>query len=125
MRKIILLIFLFITTSNIYGQGGWVLRESGTRKTLRSISSSDGWAVVAVGDSGTVVNSGTAGVSWDVQKSIKWIFRLSALNPNVDLYGITAISDSIFCATGATDSIFRSIDRGKTWRGIRSNAKGS
>ncbi len=126
MRNAFILFFLLFAFSCSFGQGGWVLRESGTRKQLLSIASVDGQNIVSVGEKGLVVNSNDNGLSWQVQQSLHWpnIFFPNP-DPNPNLNGVCAISPKTFCAVSPRDSIFRTTDGGINWIGIRTRAKGN
>ncbi len=117
---------LLCASTESFAQGGWVLRESGTRKQLRSISSFDGQNVVAVGANGTVVNSDSAGISWKVQASLHWpniFYPLPDLDTNLN--GVCAIASKVFCTVGPKDSIYRTTDGGISWSVFKSRAKGN
>jgi photosystem II stability/assembly factor-like uncharacterized protein len=121
--KIIFFSFFIVASANqCLAQAGWVLHESGTARNLRSISTASGQHLVAVGDTGSVVTSNDKGLSWSVQKSVHWV---SLYTPKSNFYGVTAISENIFCAVGFRDTIYRSTDGGVSWKGIKSAAKGN
>lgn len=133
MKNIFLFIqsVLFILTfSNAFGQGGWILRESGTPNNLRSISSFDGMTIVSVGDStvigdsATVVSSENGGETWQVQKDIFWK-DWTRDHVGMHLNGVVALGPKIFCAVGCKDTVFRTTDGGISWKGYRSRGKGS
>jgi len=115
MNRLIVIFTLCVSVSNGFAQDGWILRKSGTTSLLKSISSSDGQNVVAVGETGVVTVSHTAGVTWQVEKNVGQSKGIGNLN------GVAAISDKIFCAIGNVDSVFRSTDKGDTWVGVGGN----
>ncbi|MEP7235661.1 MAG: YCF48-related protein, partial [Ignavibacteriota bacterium] len=115
MRKVFIIVALSLAISNGFAQDGWILRKSGTVQNLNSISSSDGQNVVAVGANSTITVSHTGGVTWMLLDN----FRAKQITQGKDLKGVAAISDKIFCTVGLLDSIYRSTDKGNSWRGVR------
>ena len=63
MKLLIVLLVIFLSSA-LYGQGGWILQESGTTVNLRSISSYDGVNIIAVGEGGIILLSTNYGVRW-------------------------------------------------------------
>ena len=114
MRNTIILFFALFAFCDGFAQSGWIVQKSNTTDNLRAISTYDGVNAVAVGVNGRVLTTGNTGVPWVLQQ-----------NPtNQNLNGVTSISARILCAVGPKDSIYRSTDRGSTWKGVRSKVRG-
>jgi photosystem II stability/assembly factor-like uncharacterized protein len=114
MRTIILF-FCVLASTQSFAQSGWVLQKSETTDNLLSISTFDGINAVAVGERGSVTTTDNEGrPTWNRQQS----FIASSLN------GVTSVSAKILLAVGPKDSVYRSVDRGVTWSGVRSRVRG-
>ena len=112
--RIIIIIFSLFVFCNSFAQSGWQIQKSGTTKNLLSVSTTDGVNGVIVGLNGIVLTTGNMGLPWFQEQSFT----------NQNLYGVTSISARILLAVGPKDSIYRSVDRGATWVGVRSHALG-
>jgi photosystem II stability/assembly factor-like uncharacterized protein len=113
-KYIFLFIFAAFASSNLLAQNGWILQNSRTRENLRSISSSDGVNVMAVGKGGIILLSTDQGINWQ---------RLQSPTQKY-LNGVAAISGKDFCIVGPKDTIYYTNDRGISWHAVRSNARG-
>ncbi len=113
MRIIIIFFSLFIC-SVTFAQSGWIIQQSGTTKNLLSVSTYDGVNGVIVGANGTVLTTNNIGVPW-----------FSEISPTPqNLNGVVSINAKLLLTIGPKDSIYRSSDRGATWRGYRSRVRG-
>jgi len=112
MKYPLAILMLFTVVGSVLAQDGWVLRESGTRKKLNSVSSFDGQNAVAIGESGVVTITSNGGKSWEVQPGINAVIR-----------SVAAISDKIFCVCWAKRQRLPNY-RWRAYRhGVRSHAK--
>ncbi len=113
MRTLIILFSLFACGVG-FAQSGWLIQQSGTTKDLRSVSTYDGVNGVIVGVNGTVLTTNNIGVPWYQE--------LSPISQNWNC--VTSINVKILLAVGPKDSIYRSTNRGATWKAYGSRVRG-
>ncbi len=99
-----------ITESASFTGAGWVSQESGTTKSLHSVSFTDANTGTVVGDYGTILRTTDGGLTWIGQ----------AAGTTNDLYGVcftgaktgTVVGGKPYSGTG---TILRTTDEGTTW----------
>ncbi len=111
LLKFFSILFLLITSSICLSQSGWILQNSGTTDSLRSVKFLDlnnGWAA---GTNGVVLRTSDGGDNW---------MKLS--NPFIhDLHSVFTTSESVCYVTGDSGTILKTSDGGINWVLLNSN----
>ena len=100
-----ILIILFLFSSSLYSQTGWVQQSSGTNSTLYSVTFTDINTGTAVGANGTIRRTTNGGMNWFAQTS----------GTSNTLYSVHFINSNTGTIVGAGGIIRRTINGGINW----------
>lgn len=115
MNKFLLSIGILLYCSTSCAQFGWVMQQSGSKTNLRSITTKDGINAITVGEHGVVLTTDNPWLGvWHVQQS----------PTKINLNGVTAISPLMAIAVGPKDTIYRTLNKGVSWKGFPSKMRG-
>lgn len=114
MRSILIIFILSINflSSNVFCQNLWKIIQSPTTKNLKKIVFVDSLTGWAAGDSGIIIHTSNAGLTWDIQNS----------GINLDLHSLTFPNKNIGWALSWTNSppygtvILKTFDGGNSWK---------
>lgn len=106
-----ILILSLLLNTFILSQTNWLAIPSGTNASLQAVHFSALNSGFIVGDSGTILKTIDAGLSWQ---------NVSYSNP-VLLYDVHVFNQNIVVAVGSGGLILKSIDGGANWNVVQSN----
>jgi photosystem II stability/assembly factor-like uncharacterized protein len=114
MRSILIIFILYIVFfgNNVFCQNLWEVIQSPTNKNLQKVVFVDSLIGWAVGDSGIIIHTSNAGISWNVQNS----------GINLDLHSVTFPNKNIGWALSWTNAppygtvILKTFDGGNSWK---------